>query len=107
MLIGNLSTKPKLEHVRRIKKTLSDVLALPDSVIISVNQLACLEQDCAPLETVIVLLRPELPQLQNKIHKAVEDVTCEDLMNVCIDWGFDVQYSIVEKHFNLFHISRS
>ena len=69
MLIGAPSNRPSLQAVRRIKRSLHEALGLSDDDLITVTQLACLEEDCAPLETVIGLLRPSRPQLQHKVHK--------------------------------------
>ena len=99
MLIGNASKKPSLQQVRRIKKTLGQVLELPEGVLITVTQLACLEENCAPLETVIGLLRPNEPQLQYKIHKATDDVAAKDLILVCKAWGYHLTQTSVEAYF--------
>ena len=66
MLIGNSSKRPSLKAVRRIKRVLSEVLDLPEDALITVTQLACLEEDCAPLETAIGLLRPGAPSFNRK-----------------------------------------
>ena len=107
MLIGKPSKKPSLESVRRIKHVLTEVLQLPEEAMITVSQLACMEEDCAPLETVIGLLRPGLPQLQHKVHKAVEDIVPKDLVSVCAKWGFEVKDSALSTRFTLHHTSRS
>ena len=88
MLIGRSSKRPSLKTVRRIKRTLIDVLQLPEDAIVTISQLACREEDCAPLETVIGLLSPSEPQLQYKVHKAVDEIVPDDLMQVCADLGF-------------------
>ena len=88
MLIGHSNQKPDLKHVRRIKETLREALALKPDSMITVTQLACLEDGCAPLETVIGLLNPDSPQLQHKLHKATNEVTAEDLVIVCNAWGY-------------------
>ena len=62
-------------------------LHLSDDATITVTQLACLKAECAPLETVIGLLRPGQPQRQKKIHKATDDVDAGDLSHVCREWG--------------------
>ncbi len=67
--------------------------------MITVAQLACLEEDCAPLETVIGLLRPDTPQLQHKIHKATDAVNAADLIEVCTAWGFITPQEIIEDLF--------
>lgn len=96
MLIGNAGARPNLSAVRRIKRSLRTALALPEEALITVTQLACLEEACAPLETVIGLLRPDAPQLQHKVHKATDAVDADDLMEVCAAWGVSVKRSELE-----------
>jgi len=107
MLIGKPSKRPNLKTVRRIKQILFNVLQLTEDAVITVTELACLEEDCSPIETVIGLLRPELPQLQYKVHKSVEEIDSNDLLDVCISWGFDVQPSTLEPFLILHHSLRS
>ncbi len=53
-----------------------------------------LAEGCAPVETVIGLLRPDVPQL-HKLHKSMDAVDAKDLVRVCTAWGFDVQIPIL------------
>ena len=99
MLIGNSSKRPNLEKVRNIKRALHEVLSLPQDTLIMVTELACLEEGCAPLETVIGLLRPKEPQIQYKLHKAIAEVDATDLVKVRMTWGFAVQDSDFEPFF--------
>ena len=99
MLIGKSPKRPNLETVRRIKRVLLEVLPLPEEAIVTVSQLACREQDCAPIETVIGLLRPGAPQLQYTVHKAVAEIVVADLQDVCAAWDFAVQHSAIESSF--------
>ena len=99
MLIGNAGNKPDLRNIRRIKATLKAVLNLSDEATITVSQIACLEVDCAPLETVIGLLRPNAPQRQFKVYKETNAVDARDLMKVCQSWGTDIQLSVIETSF--------
>ena len=96
MLIRNQLTKPNLTVIRRIKRTLSEVLDLPEDTVITVTQLACFEEACAPLETVIGLLSPGAQQKQYKVHKATESITPEDLIKVCEAWGYRVHPSKID-----------
>jgi len=96
MLIGGASKKVNLHVVRRIKRALHEALQLPQDTMITVTQLACLEEDCAPLETVIGLLRPGSPPLQHKVHKSTEFIDTRDLVEVCEAWGFSVQFSALD-----------
>ena len=99
MLIGKMPKKPSIENVRAIKRAIRAKLNLNDEAIITVSQLACLEQDCSPLETVIGLLRPGSPQLQHKFHKSVNDVNVEDLAILCAQWGVQADPSTFEQFF--------
>ena len=99
MLIGKATKRPNLVKIRNIKNSLSKALNLTEDEIITVSQLACLEIDCAPVETVFGLLRPGVPQLQFKIHKEIDHINSQDLLNVCIEWGFDVQISTITQFF--------
>ena len=96
MIIGSASKRPNIKAVRRIKRALLEVLELPDDAMVTVTQLACLEEDCAPLETVIGLLRTGLPQLQHKIHKATDAIDAADLVAVCDAWGFSTTRTDIE-----------
>ena len=95
MLITRSPRRPNLEQARRIKKALREALSLSDDTTVTVTELACLEEDCAPVETVIGLLRPNEPQLQHKLHKPMDAVDAEDLSRVCTAWGFDVKIPVL------------
>ena len=81
--------RPDLERVRRIKETLHKALSLSEDATVTVTELACLEEDCPPIETVIGLLRPDAPQLQHKLHKPTGSIDAHDLSEVCKAWGLD------------------
>ena len=91
MLINTSPRRPNLERARRIKKALREALSLSDDMTVTVTELACLEEGCAPVETAIGLLGPDTPQLQCKLHKPMDAVDAEDLVQVCTAWGFDVE----------------
>jgi len=91
MLINTSPRRPNRERARNIKEALRAALSLPDDTTVTVTELACLEEGCAPIETVVALLRPDAPTLQHKLHKSTDAVDAEDLVQVCTAWGFDVQ----------------
>lgn len=92
MLMGrSAKKKPNLSTIRRIKQALREGLDLPDDATVTVAELTCLEEGCAPVETVVGLLRPDAPQLQHKLHKETHQVDADDLTEVCTAWGFDVR----------------
>lgn len=96
MLIGGEPRRPNLEQVRRIKAALRSVLSLCENATVTVTELACTEDGCAPVETVIGLLRPAATQLQHKLPKTTDAVDAMDLAQVCAAWGFDVQPDVFE-----------
>ena len=91
MLISTSPRRPNRARVRHIKAALRAALSLPDGTTVTVTELACLEEGCPPIETVIGLLRPDAPPLQHKLRKTTDAVDAEDLAQVCMAWGFDVQ----------------
>ena len=91
MLIGKAKKKPNIEKVRYIKRELHKALCLQHDAMITVTELTCLEEGCDPIETVIGLLRTQFPSLQHKIHKDIQSLTSDDLLQVCSAWGFDTQ----------------
>ena len=95
MLIGSTPRKPNLEQVRRIKKVLREALTLSDDVTVTVAELACLEEDCAPVETVIGLLQPDAPQQQARVHKPMAAIDAKDLARVCATWGLHAESPVL------------
>lgn len=95
MLINTAAKRPSLAAVRRIKRTLHRALALPDTATLTVTQLACREAGCAPLETVIGLLRPGCPPLQHRLHKATDAIDADDLVAVCSAWGLSAPRTVL------------
>ena len=93
MLIGEKKKKPNLARLQKIKKLLSEILDLPATSTITVNQLSCYEEGCPPIETVVALLRPRLPTLQHKVHKPIDQLQVNDLVKMCEGWGFNVDQS--------------
>ena len=89
MLLSQSRPKPKLDQIRMIKASLRQVLKLSEGDTVTVTKLACLEEDCAPLETVLDLLRDGHLQIQFKIHKPTNSIDINDLIEVCEAWGFD------------------
>ena len=90
MLIGSSKPKTNLDMVRKIKGTLEKALPLPDSATISITELACLEEGCPPVETVVVLLQAGSNPLQHKFHKPAGEFKAADLVEVSVRWGFSV-----------------
>lgn len=62
-----------------VKAWVRGCLAQPDEVTVMVTELTCTEPGCPPLETVIALLREGSPTVQYKLHKAMAEVTPDDV----------------------------
>lgn len=101
MLIGRKSKKPNHEKVRHIKKILRDSLQLPDVAVVTITERTCLEEGCAPIETIVGLLRPKTQHLVHKPHKDIQHVNADDLIQICSAWGLDIQHTHLEHCSNL------
>ena len=96
MLINTSPRRPNRERVRQIKEALRTALSLPDGTTVQVTELTCLEEGCAPIETVVALFQPDAPALQYTLHKPADAIDAEDLVQICKAWGFDVKTPIYE-----------
>ncbi|MCD1635367.1 hypothetical protein K7H91_16480 [Martelella mediterranea] len=74
-----------IEAARRIKSWTRDLLAIDDATIVSVNELACHLPGCPPRETVILVMAGPNDTRQFSIHKAMADVTFEDVRQVVVN----------------------
>jgi hypothetical protein len=68
-----------LAHTQAIKEWVAQSLRLTEESAVMVTELRCTEPGCPPLETVIVVLAPDGAKKQYKLHKALSDVTIEDI----------------------------
>ncbi|AJY45086.1 hypothetical protein [Martelella endophytica] len=68
-----------IESARRIKSWTRTCLKIDDATIVSVNELACHLPGCPPKETVILVMAGPNDTGQFSIHKAMADVTLEDV----------------------------
>ena len=91
MLVGRSKPKINLDMVRKIKGTLEKALSLPDSATISITELACFEEGCPPVETVVALLQAGSSPLQHKFHKPVGEFKAADLVELSVRWGLSVE----------------
>ena len=81
---GRLRAVPNASLMfRNIKEALGTALNLPEETAVTVTELTCLEEGCAPIETVVALLQPDAPPKQHKIHKSADTVDADDLMQIC------------------------
>lgn len=67
-----------VSSARSIKLWVREVLTMPDDAVVSVSELACHAPGCPPKETVILVMHGT-ETVQISIHKAMKDVTDDDV----------------------------
>lgn len=68
-----------MQRVRAIKERARESLSLDQEATVMVSELRCTEPGCPPLETVIAVFGKSGKKSQVKIHKALDDVTGDDV----------------------------
>jgi len=74
-----------IEAARKVKSWARACLKIDDATIVSVNELTCHLPGCPPRETVILVMAEPNDTSQFSIHKAMEDVTFEDVRQVVVN----------------------
>jgi len=69
------------EKSRQIKAWVREVLALDDSILVSLTELACRDVGCPDIETVVGIMRPGEKIKVIRIHKAIADATRDDVLS--------------------------
>jgi hypothetical protein len=70
------------EKSRQIKAWVRELFGLDEAVVLSITELACRDDDCPDIETVIGIMRPGEKIETMRVHKAIAEVAREDLWNV-------------------------
>ena len=65
-------------RAREIKAWTREAFLLSDNAVVSVNELSCHVPGCPPKETVVLMMHEE-QTVQISIHKAMHDVTKQDI----------------------------
>jgi hypothetical protein len=68
------------QHVTAVKRWAADVFQVTEDTTVMVTELRCTEPGCPPLETVIALLHPQTGTQQHRVHKALRDITRDDVL---------------------------
>lgn len=76
--------KRDVESIRRVKSWAIDCLPIAAGASVSVMELECHEPGCPPLETVIAAMEAGQRTRQWKLHKAIPDVTRDDLVALAV-----------------------
>jgi hypothetical protein len=70
------------EKSRQIKAWVRELFGPDEAVVVSVTELACRDEDCPDIETVIGIMRPGEKIETMRVHKAIAEVMREDVWNV-------------------------
>ena len=62
-----------------IKTKVRELLGLPSDTPISIAELACMDEGCPDLETVIGVMEPGKPIATYKVHLPIADIVIDDL----------------------------
>ncbi|MBE1603436.1 transcriptional repressor [Actinopolymorpha pittospori] len=75
-------TRPDLMHTAALKETVRDALDLGLDHTVVIQQLACAEPDCPPIETVVAVLSPTEPPRRWTLHQPLSAVTADDIRTI-------------------------
>jgi len=67
-----------------IKGWVRDLMALPDDTPVTVAELACRDEGCPDIETVIGVLEPGKPIVTIRVHSPMSEVTLEDVREAVV-----------------------
>ncbi|ATU95168.1 nitrate reductase [Phyllobacterium zundukense] len=67
------------EKSRQIKAWVRELCKLDDAVVVSITELACRDDGCPDIETVIGIMRPGEKIETIRIHRAIAEVMREDV----------------------------
>lgn len=70
------------EKTRQIKVWVREVCILDDAVVVSIAELACRDEDCPDIETVIGIMRPGEKIETIRVQRTIAEVTREDIAGV-------------------------
>jgi hypothetical protein len=71
------------ERANEIKIQVAAELGLDEETTVMVSELACMEEGCPPVETVIAVFRPGMPKLQFRLHRPMAEITAHDIQEMC------------------------
>ncbi len=71
------------ERSNEIKVQVAAVLGLDDEATVMVSELACMEESCPSVETVIAVFRPAMEKLQFRLFRPISEITAHDIEEMC------------------------
>ncbi|HEY4048879.1 MAG TPA: hypothetical protein VGM27_18595 [Acidobacteriaceae bacterium] len=71
------------QRANEIKAQVGAALGLDDEATVMVCELACMEEGCPPVETVIAVFRPAMQKIQFRLHRSMAEITTQDIEEMC------------------------
>lgn len=71
------------ERANEIKEQVAAILSLDQEATVMVSELACMEEGCPPVETVILVFRPAMDKLQFRLHRSISEITAHEIEEMC------------------------
>jgi hypothetical protein len=78
-VFGPRNDEQRSAAIKSLKALARELLSADEDDAVVVNELACTELGCPPVETVIALLRAGREPQQIKVHKPAVEVTEDDV----------------------------
>ena len=69
----------------QVKRQVRDLLGLPESAVIAVNEILCADPDCPGTETVILVMKPGEKTRAFKVQMGLSELTPEALVQALSD----------------------
>lgn len=79
--------KPDAEVIARIKKSMAELLDLPEGTTLAVNEIICRDPACPGMETIILVMEPGKKTRAYKVNKSIDVVARADLMDAVASGG--------------------
>ena len=71
------------DHINVIKAQVVAALRLLEEATVMVTELACTEEGCLPVETVIAIFQTATQKIQFKIHRSLSEITMREIQEMC------------------------
>ena len=71
------------ERANEIKEQVAAILGLDEEATVMVSELACMEEGCPPVETIIAVFRAGMDKLQFRLHRPISEITTHDIEEMC------------------------
>lgn len=78
------SKREDVFRTQYIKQQVSEALGLNENATVLVTELACEDEDCPDVETVVAVLQAGQPKLQVKVDFGIDVLSDEQVQDLCV-----------------------